>query len=71
MSRDLVYTAMKDLDSDGLKMRQAGNKKPQEIGTFISAEPNWLMPLDGLGKLMNFQNNTFPIAIYSAIDTAR
>ena len=71
MSRDLVYAAMKDLDSDGLKMRQPGNKKPQEKGTFISAKLNWVMPLDGHDKLMNFQNNTFPITIYGAIDTAR
>ena len=27
--RDLVYAAMTDLDSDGLKMRQPGNKKTQ------------------------------------------
>ena len=27
------------------------------------------MPLDGHDKLMSFQNNTFPIAIYGAIDT--
>ena len=31
--RDLVYTAMKDLDSDGLKTRQPRNKKPKEKGT--------------------------------------
>ena len=35
--RDLVYAAMTDLDSDSLKMRQPGNKKPKEKGTFISA----------------------------------
>ena len=27
------------------------------------------MPLDGHDKLMSFQNNTFPIVIYGAIDT--
>ena len=68
--RDLVYAAMTDLDSDGLKMRQPGNKKPKEKGTSISAGPNWVMSLDGHDKLMGFQNNTFPIAIYGAIDTA-
>ena len=66
--RDLVYAAMTDLDSDGLKMRQPGNKKPKEKGTFISAGPNWVMSLNGHGKLMGLQNNTFPIAIYGAID---
>ena len=68
--RDLVYAAMTDLDSDGLKMRQPGNKKPKEKGTFVSAGPNWVMSLDGHDKLMGFQNNTFLIAIYGAIDTA-
>lgn len=57
-------------DSDGLKMGQPGNKKPKETSTFISAEPNWVMLLDGLHKPMGFQNNTFPMAIYGAIDTA-
>ena len=68
--RDLLYAAMTDLDSHGLKMRQPGNKISKEKGTFISAGPNWVMSLDGHGKLMGFQNNTFPIAIYGAIDTA-
>ena len=68
--RDLVYAAMTDLDSDGLKMRQPGNKKPKEKGTSISAGPNWVMSLDGHDKLMGFQNNTFPMAIYGAIDTS-
>ena len=52
--RDLVYAAMTDLDSDGLKMRQPGNKKLKEKGTFVSAGPNWLMSLDGHDKLMGF-----------------
>ena len=39
--RDLVYAAMTDLDSDGLKMRQPGNKKPKEKGTFISDFIRW------------------------------
>ena len=40
--RDLVYAAMTDLDSDFLKIRQPGNKKPKEKCTFISAGPNWM-----------------------------
>ena len=55
---------MTDLDSDDLKMRQPGNKKPKEKGTFISAGPNWVMSLDGHDKLMGFQNNTIPIYRY-------
>ena len=39
--RDLVYAATTDLDSDGLKMRQPGNKKPKEKGTFISDFIRW------------------------------
>ena len=70
MPRDLVYTVMTDLDSDGLKTRQPGNKKPKEKNTFISAGPNWVMSLEGHDKLMGFQNNTFPIAIYANIDAA-
>ena len=61
---------MTDLDSDGLKMRQPGNKKPKVKGSFISGGPSWVISLDGHGKLMGFQNNTFPIAIYGATDTA-
>ena len=60
---------MTDLDSDGLKMRQPGNKKPKEKGTFSSAGSNWVMSLDGNDNLMGFQNNTFPIAMCGAIDT--
>ena len=60
---------MIDLDSDSLKMKEPGNKKLEEKGSFISAEPKWVMSLDGHDKLMSFQNNTFPIAIYGAIDT--
>lgn len=41
---DLIYAAMTYFDSDGLKMGQPGNKKPKETSTFISAEPNWVMP---------------------------
>ena len=51
---------MTNLDSDGLKMRQPMNKKTKEKGTFISAGPKWVMPLDGHDKLTGFQNNTLP-----------
>ena len=37
--RDLVYAAMTDLDSDGLKMRKPRNKNPKEKSTFGSAGP--------------------------------
>ena len=62
--QDLVYAAVTDFDSVGLKMSNPG------ISTFVSAGSNWVISLDEHDKLMGFQNNTFPIAIYSAIDTA-
>ena len=71
VSRDLVYAAMANLDSDGLQMRQPGNKKPKRKKTFISAGFNWVMSLNGNDNLMGFQNNTFLIAICGAIDTTR
>ena len=48
--RNLVYAAMADLDSDGLKMRQPENQKPKEKGNFISAGPNWVISFDGHDK---------------------
>ena len=69
--RDLVYAAMANLDSDGLQMRQPGNKKPKRKKTFISAGSNWVMSLNGNDNLMGFHNNTFLIAINGAIDTTR
>ena len=66
----LYMQQWQNLDSDGSKIKQPGNKKPKERDTFISAEPNWVMSLDRHGKLMGFQINTFLIVIYSAIDTA-
>ena len=68
--RDLVYAAMTDVDSAGLEMRQLGHKKKKEKGHFVSVGPNWVTSLDGHDKLMGFQNNTFPISVYGAIDTA-
>ena len=56
MPRDLVYAAMTDLYSDGLKMRQPGNKKTKKKGTLDFAGPNWVMLLDAHDKLMGFQD---------------
>ena len=40
-------------------------------GSFTSERTNWVFHFDGLDKSMGFQNNTFPIAIYGCLDTAR
>ena len=32
--------------------------------------PNWVHSLDGRDKLMDFQNSTFPLAIYGCLDAA-
>lgn len=69
--RRLVYAAMYDLDYEGLKARSLENKNRQRVrGKFYSAGPNWVYSLDGHAKLMGFQKNTFPLAIYGCIDTA-
>jgi len=66
----MVYVAMVDLDYNSVKKRRPGISKKKEKGHFVSAGPNWLFSLDGHDKLMGYQNDTFPIAIYGCIDTA-
>ena len=68
--RHLVYSVMQELDEEGLHNRRPGVKKRKRKGHFISIGPNWTMSMDGHDKLMGFQNSTFPLAIYGAIDTA-
>ena len=40
-------------------MRQPGNKKPKEKGTFISAGPNWVMSLENMTNLWVFKITHF------------
>ena len=61
---------MTDLDPVGLELRRLGSKKKKERGNFVSDRPNWVISLDGHDKLMGYQNNTFPISVYGAIDIA-
>ena len=68
--RHLVYAVLSDLDPEGLKQRQPGPKKAHPKGYFTSKGPNWVHSLDGHCKLMGFQRNTFPLAVYGSIDTA-
>ena len=66
----LVYAALEDVDPNGLEYRTVGKKSKTEKGSFTSEGDNWVFSFDGHDKLMGFQNSTFPIAIYSCLDTA-
>ena len=68
--RDLVYATMTDVDLDGLQGRRLDANKRRKKGSFSSSGPNWVLSLDGHDKLMGYQNNTFPLAVYGCIDTA-
>ena len=67
--RDLVHAVMFDIDPYGLEQRTPGLKRKKKAGHFTSRGPNWVHSLDGHDKLMGYQNNTFPIAVYGSIDT--
>lgn len=68
--RDLVYAVMQELDPDGLENRAVGAKNKKKKQCFTTRGPNWVHSVDGHNKLMGFQNNAFPLAIYGSIDTA-
>ena len=68
--RDLVYTVMKEMDPEGLESRAVGVKNKKKKQPFTTRGPNWVHSVDGHNKLMGFQNDTFPLAIYGSIDTA-
>ena len=61
---------MEDVDPNGLEYRTIGKKSKREKGSFTSEGANWVFSFDGHDKLMGFQNSTFPIAIYSCLETA-
>ncbi len=67
--RDLVHAVMYDIDPEGLEQRIPGLKRKKRKGHFTTRGPNWVLSLDGHDKLMGYQNNTFPIAVYGCIDT--
>ena len=68
--RQFVHTVMQEIDDKGLHNRQPGAKKKEPKGHFVTVGPNWTYSMDGHDKLMGFQNSTFPLAVYGAIDTA-
>lgn len=45
-------------------------KKLKRLLVKNSQDQNWVHSVDGHNKLMGFQNDTFPLAIYGSIDTA-
>ena len=69
--RRVVHAMMYDFDPKGLEARAFANrKKPHVKGKFTTTGPNWAHSLDGHAKLMGFQKDTFPLAIYGCLDTA-
>ena len=52
---------MQEIDPEGLESRAVGIKNKKKKPCFTTA--------DGYNKLMGFQNDTFPLAIYGSIDT--
>ncbi|XP_028394479.1 uncharacterized protein LOC114518673 [Dendronephthya gigantea] len=68
--RALVHNLMFELDTKGLARRAPGAKKKKPKGDFVTPGPNWTYSMDGHDKMMEFQNSTFPIAIYGCLDTA-
>ena len=67
--RDLVHAVMNNVDPDALEERALCFKKKKKKGHFTTRGTNWVHSLDGHDKLMGYQNNTFPIAVYGCIDT--
>ena len=62
---------MTDLDPIGVAKRGVGfNKQKGMKGNFTTRGKNWVYSMDGHAKLMGYQRDTFPIAIYECIDTA-
>ena len=68
--RNLVHDVMFDADPDLLETRRPNAKKKKPKGNFTTKDTNFVHSVDGHDKLMGFQNHTFPLAIYGAIDTA-
>ena len=68
--RNLVHDVMFDADPDLLEMRRPNAKKKKPKGNFTTKGTNFVHSVDRHDKLMGFQNHTFLLAIYGAMDTA-
>ena len=52
------------------KLRQEHDINVPRKECFTTRGPNWVHSVDGHNKLMGFQSDTFPLAIYGCVDTA-
>ena len=69
--RRVVHAMMYDVNPEGLQQRALENRKKARVkGRFTTGDPNWVLSLDGHCKLMGFQKDTFPLAVYGCLDTA-
>ena len=67
--RKPVYGIMLIADPQGKEARNVRKKKNKPKQPFMSNGSNYTLALDGHDKLMDFQNCTFPIAIYGCLGT--
>ena len=70
VTRDLVYSAMKDVHPEGLENRKPILKKKKTKSTISSVGTNWVLSMDKHDKLMRYQNSTFPLTVCGYMDTA-
>ena len=68
--RHKVNNVMYELDPAGLENRALAKKATRVKGKFTTRGTNWVHSFDGHAKLMGYQRDTFPLAIYGCIDTA-
>ena len=69
--RNLVHAVMFDVDPSGLEARNPNTRREKRAkGNYTTRGTNFVHSMDGHDKLMGYQNSTFPLAIYGAIDTA-
>ena len=68
--RRVVHDMMYDLDAESLGERFSNRNKPRVKGRFTNAGPNWVHSLDCHAKLMGFQKDTFPLAVYGCLGAA-
>ena len=69
--RHLVYNMLTTMDPEGVEARcvQKKKKKKKEKISFTCEGPLAVVSLDGHDKLCGYQNWTFPLGIYGAMDT--
>jgi hypothetical protein len=68
---NLVHAVMFNVDPNGLEACNPNARwKRRAKGNYTTRGTNFVHSLDGHDKLMGYQNSTFPLAIYGAIDTA-